>query len=83
MASKEEAFREELESKIYIQYRKKVDMMLLQAAELEDKIKLEQDAREKMTRLYDQSLHQGFTALNQETQCLSSTLLVQEILIKN
>ena len=72
MASKEVAFREELESKIYIQYRKKVDMMLLQAAELEDKIKLEQDAREKMTRLYDQSLHQGFTALNQETQCLSS-----------
>ena len=72
MASKEEAFREELESKIYIQYRKKVDMMLLQAAEIEDKIKLEQDAREKMTRLYDQSLHQGFTALNQETQCLSS-----------
>ena len=72
MASKEEVFREELESKIYIQYRKKVDMMLLQAAELEDKIKLEQDAREKMTRLYDQSLHQGFTALNQETQCLSS-----------
>ena len=67
MASKEEAFREELESKIYIQYRKKVDMMLLQATELEDKIKLEQDAREKMTRLYDQSLHQGFTALNQET----------------
>ena len=57
MASKEVAFREELESKIYIQYRKKVDMMLLQAAELEDKIKLEQDAREKMTRLYDQSLH--------------------------
>ena len=83
MASKEVTFREELESKIYIQYRKKVDMMLLQAAELEDKIKLEQDAREKMTRLYDQSLHQGFTALNQETQCLSSTLLVQEILIKN
>ena len=72
MATKEIAFREELESKIYIQYRKKVDMMLLQAAELEDKIKLEQDAREKMTRLYDQSLHQGFTALNQETQCLSS-----------
>ena len=83
MASKEVAFREELESKIYIQYRKKVDMMLLQAAELEDKIKLEQDAREKMTRLYDQSLHQGFTALNQETQCLSSQQLVSEILIKN
>ena len=83
MATKEIAFREELESKIYIQYRKKVDMMLLQAAELEDKIKLEQDAREKMTRLYDQSLHQGFTALNQETQCLSSQQLVSEILIKN
>ena len=50
-------FRTELESKILVQYRNKVDSLLLYAAELEDKIKLEQDAREKMTRMYDQSLH--------------------------
>ena len=50
---KEESFRAELESKILVQYRSKVDSLLLYAAELEDKIKLEQDAREKMTVLYD------------------------------
>lgn len=50
---KEEEFRAELESKILVQYRNKVDSLLLYAAELEDKIKMEQDAREKMTKLYD------------------------------
>ena len=49
-------FKAELESKILVQYQNKVDSLLLYAAELEDKIKLEQDAREKMTILYDQSL---------------------------
>ena len=34
--------------------------MLIYAAELEDKIKVEQEARERMTRLYDQSLIHGF-----------------------
>lgn len=53
LGSKEEEFRAELESKILIQYRNKVDSLLIYAAELEDKIKLEQDAREKMTQLYD------------------------------
>ena len=41
--------------------------MLLYAAELEDKIKMEQEAREKMTRLYDQSLQAGFQVFNSET----------------
>lgn len=50
---KEVEFRAELEGKILIQYQNKVDSLLLYAAELEDKIKVEQDAREKMTRLYD------------------------------
>ncbi len=46
-------FKADLESKILVQYQNKVDSLLLYAAELEDKIKLEQDAREKMTILYD------------------------------
>ena len=78
----ENRFRAELESKILIQYRNKVDSMLLYAAELEDKIKMEQDAREKMTRLYDQSLTQGFQVLQQETQCLASEPLDGEQMIR-
>ena len=53
LAHKEVEFRAELENKILIQYQNKVDSLLLYAAELEDKIKMEQVAREKMTRLYD------------------------------
>ena len=68
---KEAEFRTELESKILVQYRNKVDSLLLYAAELEDKIKAEQEAREKMTVLYDQSLHTGFHVFNEETQCLA------------
>ena len=71
LSVKETKFRQELESKILVQYRNKVDSLLLYAAELEDKIKLEQDAREKMTRLYDQSLQTGFQVFNEETQCLA------------
>ena len=56
MGDIEKKFRAELESKILLQYRKKVDSLLIYSAELEDKIKMEQDAREKMTLLYDQSL---------------------------
>jgi len=55
---------------------------LLYAAELEDKIKMEQDAREKMTRLYDQSLQTGFQVFNEETQCLAQQQLVSEVLIR-
>ena len=44
---------------------------MLYAAELEDKIKMEQDAREQMTKLYDESLQTGFQVFNSETQCLS------------
>lgn len=60
LSSREQEFREELESKILVQYRNKVDSLLIYAAELEDKIKVEQEARERMTRLYDQSLIHGF-----------------------
>ena len=46
---KQHEFRAELEAKILIQHQNKVDSLLLYAAELEDKIKMEQDAREQMT----------------------------------
>lgn len=39
--TKEVEFRAELEGKILIQYQNKVDSLLLYAAELEDKIKVE------------------------------------------
>ena len=83
LSVKETEFRAELESKILIQYRNKVDSLLLYAAELEDKIKLEQDAREKMTRLYDQSLHTGFQVFNEETSCLAQNQMPVEPLIRN
>ena len=83
LSTMETSFRAELESKILLQYRNKVDSLLLYAAELEDKIKLEQDAREKMTRLYDQSLHQGFQVFNEETQCLAQGQMPVETLIRH
>ena len=82
LAQKETEFRAELESKILVQYRNKVDSLLLYAAELEDKIKMEQDAREQMTILYDQSLSKGFQVLGNETNCLSQVPLQPEILLR-
>ena len=50
----------ELESKMLVKWSTKVDSLLLYMAQLEDKIKLEQDAREVLTHTYDQSLNTGF-----------------------
>ena len=47
------AFRTDLESKLLIQWSTKVDALLLYVAELEDKIKQEQEAREKLALMYD------------------------------
>lgn len=41
LSSAETEFRADLESKILVQYRKKVDQLLIYAAELEDKIRME------------------------------------------
>ena len=75
---KEHEFRAELEAKILVQHQKRVDSLLLYAAELEDKIKMEQDAREQMTKLYDESLQTGFQVFNSETQCLSQQELLAQ-----
>ena len=60
-------FRMELESKMLVKWSTKVDSLLIYMKQLEDKIKMEQDAREKLTHTYDQSLNSGFNQLNVET----------------
>ena len=49
--------RMELESKMLVQWSKKVDSLMVYMAQLEDKIKMEQEAREQLARTYDQSLN--------------------------
>ena len=46
-------FRMNLESQILVQWSTKVDALLLYVSHLEEKIKQEQDAREKLTLMYD------------------------------
>jgi hypothetical protein len=48
-------------------------------AQLEDKIKTEVEARENLTRVYENSLNNGVTKLNDETQMLAENPLVREI----
>ena len=57
-------FRMELESKMLTKWQTKVDSMLIYMAQLEDRIKMEQDARETLTYTYDDSLNTGFDKLN-------------------
>lgn len=54
-------------------YSNKVDEMLLYMAQLEDKIKQEQLAREQLALEYEQSLNQGVDKLNVETRDLQPT----------
>ena len=64
-----------------VQYSTKVDAMLLYVAELEDKIKEEQDARERLAIVYDQSVNTGFEKLNEETRVLSANPLLHEVVV--
>jgi hypothetical protein len=75
--------RMELESKMLVKWSNKVDALYLYMQQLEDKIKLEQEARENLARTYDQSLNQGFSQLNLETKGLSHNPLVNEVVIKH
>lgn len=60
-------------------FTSKVDALLLYMAQLEEKIKIEQDARESLTQTYESSLNQGVSRLNTETQVLAENPLVREI----
>ena len=64
MDSEKTNFRMELESKMLVKWSTKVDQLLVYMQQLEDKIKMEQDARERLTVTYDQSLNSGFNQLN-------------------
>ena len=75
------SFRMELESKMLVKWSTKVDSLLLYMAQLEDKIKMEQDAREVLTHTYDASLNTGFNRLNVETHTLSQNPLIHEVII--
>lgn len=60
-------------------WSQKVDALLLYMAQLEDKIKTEVEARENLTRVYENSLNNGVNKLNDETQMLAENPLVREI----
>ena len=53
LSKEKHTFRTDLESKILVQWSTKVDALMLYVAELEDKIKHEQEAREKLTLAYE------------------------------
>ena len=72
-------FRSNLESQILLQWSTKVDVLLLYVSELEDKIKQEQEARERLTHMYDNSLAVGYMRLTSETQNLAQNPLIHEV----
>jgi hypothetical protein len=74
-----EIFREKLNQQHLVQWSTRVDSLLLYMAQLEEKIKMEQQAREKLTVTYEESLNQGVTKLNSETNLLAEDPLVREI----
>ena len=75
-------FQLELESKILNTWQSKVDALTLYFGQLEEKIHREQEAREKLAILYDQSLSLGCNRLTEETKVLASNPLVHEVIIK-
>ena len=48
-------------------------------AQLQEKIRIEVQAREELTKTYEMSLNRGVVQLNQETRSLAENPLVQEI----
>jgi len=57
----------------------KVDQLMLYMAQLEDKIKIEVQAREHLSVTYDGSLARGVTQFNNETNLLADNPLIREI----
>lgn len=75
--------KRELEITHLDKWKNKVDALMLYMAQLEDKIKLEQDARQKLAEAYDRSLSNGFKTLSHETQMLQVNPLIGEVVIKH
>ena len=77
----EEVFRKNLETDKLTIWTEKVDQLMLYMGQLENKIKDEVQAREKLSITYENSLHKGAQQLNSETELLSDNALVKEISI--
>jgi len=54
---------------------------MLYMAHMEDKIKLEQEARQKLAEAYDKSLNFGFNVLTSQTQTLQANPLIHEVVL--
>jgi len=74
-------FRRNLETEKLTMWSSKVDQLMLYMAQLEDKIKVEVQAREALTTTYEHSLNKGVTVLNRETNLLADNPLIHEISI--
>lgn len=61
------AFRADLENRMLNIFTSKVDALLLYMAQLEDKIGVEAEAREQLTKTYESSLNVGLHSLQRET----------------
>ena len=61
------------------QWDKEVDALKVYMAQLQEKIRVEVQAREELTRTYESSLNRGVVQLNQETRSLADNPLVKEI----
>jgi hypothetical protein len=75
--------KRELEAKMLDKWTNKVNALKLYMIQLEDKIKTEQEARQKLAEAYDASLSNGFSRLNLETQVLQTNPLIGEVVIKH
>ena len=62
-----------------IHWDKEVDALKVYMAQLQEKIRIEVQAREELTRTYEQSLNKGVVQLNAETRSLADNPLVKEI----
>ena len=71
----------EKESEQLVQWKTKVDDLMLYMAHMEDKIKLEQEARQKLAEAYDKSLNCGFNVLTSQTQTLQTNPLIHEVVL--
>jgi hypothetical protein len=58
---------------------KEVDALKVYMAQLQEKIRIEVQAREDLARTYENSLNRGVVQLNEETRSLAENPLVREI----
>ena len=62
-----------------IHWDKEVDALKIYMAQLQEKIRVEVQAREELARTYESSLNRGTAQLNEETRQLAENPLVREI----